>query len=58
MKKFAIISSLLILPSATFIYPVLNKYFKKEERKDYTRFNSKYYGLSWGSNTDEEVMNI
>jgi hypothetical protein len=63
MKKFILISSLFILPVSSGIYmikdDIYNKYLNTgnvKQKKDETRFNSNYYGLSWGSRTDEIVQ--
>ena len=61
MKKFLIFLPVLILPLGTSIYmikdSVATRFFNstKNAKKDETRFNSNYYGLSWGSRTDEIV---
>jgi hypothetical protein len=61
MKKFVIISSLFALPIASAAYMLKDdiylKYFSKRGKikKDETRFNTNYYGLNWGSRTDEIV---
>ena len=59
MKKIIIFSSVLLLPVTTTLYMFKDKFsipgMKKKEKKDETRFNTNYYGLSWGSRTDEIV---
>ncbi len=60
MKNILVFSSLFILPVASFTYMLKdqfkNKFFPKQiSKKDETRFNSNYYGLNWGSRTDEIV---
>lgn len=61
MKKFLVLSSLFILPAGSAFFMlrdsiVYNKYFGVNKiSKDETRFNTNYYGLNWGSRTDEVV---
>ncbi len=62
MKKFAIFSSILFLPLSTSVFllkdkiPLFNRH--ANIKKDETRFNNNYYGLNWGSKTDEIVFDI
>jgi len=61
MKKLFIISSLFALPIVSAAYMLKDdiyfRYFTKhgKMKKDETRFNTNYYGLNWGSRTDEIV---
>lgn len=61
MKKAILLSTLLLLPAGSCVYMIKDaikkKYFKDNaiDNKDMTRYNSNYYGLSWGSKTDEIV---
>jgi hypothetical protein len=61
MKNFLIISSLFALPIVSAAYMLKDdiylRYFSKhgKMKKDETRFNTNYYGLNWGSKTDEIV---
>lgn len=65
MKKFIIFSSVFFLPVGTTLYMMKDDIFKKlpfnflknkqNIEKDETRFNTNYYGLNWGSRTDEIV---
>jgi hypothetical protein len=53
MKKFLIFSSMFVLPISSCLYFINFK--SQEPNKDETRFNSNYYGMNWGSRTDEIV---
>ena len=61
MKKIIIFSSLFLLPVGSCLFMIKDtintKIFpsKNKIKKDETRFNTNYYGLSWGSRTDEIV---
>jgi hypothetical protein len=58
MKKYILLSSLFILPMGSAIFMIkdtFNFFGNKNKPKDETRFNSNYYGLNWGSRTDEIV---
>jgi hypothetical protein len=56
MKKYFLLSSLLILPFGSTVFMIKDKLFVKKRNKDETRFNSIDYGMSWGSRTDEIVL--
>jgi hypothetical protein len=63
MKKFFVISSLFVLPCASTLYYFKDDMFSKIFRsnktpKDETRYNSNYYGINWGSKTDELVFSL
>ncbi len=63
MKNVLLISSLFILPLGSIAYGLRDDIYKRifgtnRINKDETRFNSKYYGLNWGSRTDEIVLFI
>ncbi len=55
MKKFLLLSSLLVLPIGSVVYMINDKLFVKKKHKDETRYNSIDYGMNWGSRTDEIV---
>lgn len=59
MRKFVIFSSILFLPLSTTVFLMKDKisFFNRQAniKKDETRFNNNYYGLNWGSKTDEIV---
>ncbi len=61
MKKFLIFSSVLALPIGVSFYmikdAISSRFFNshKNAKKDETRFNTNYYGMNWGSRTDEVV---
>ena len=59
LKLFLGISSLLVLPGIASIH-FIRDYFTDSNtsfniQKDNTRLGSSYYGLNWGSRTDELV---
>ncbi len=53
MKKYLIFSSVFVLPITSCLYFV--NFNSQQPKKDETRFNSNYYGMNWGSRTDEIV---